>query len=77
MMNINPDVYYMLPEIYLKYYNSQDDWIAYIKGLDIGIEARSNAAFKYYFRIVNLKKFMLTYMQLGLEITDDTPRRAL
>jgi hypothetical protein len=77
MMNINPNVSYMLPELYLKYYNSQDDWIGYIKSLDIGVEARSNGAFKYYFRIVDLKKFMMTYMQLGLEITDDTPRSKL
>lgn len=77
MKCIDPNVSYMLPEIYLKYYDHQDDWIAYIKSLDIGIEARSNGAFKYYFRIVDLKKFMLTYMQLGLDITDDTPRSTL
>lgn len=77
MMNINPDVSYKIPEIYLKYYNHQEDWIGYIKSLDIGVEARSNVAFKYYFRIVDLKKFMMTYMQLGLEITDDTHRSTL
>ena len=77
MMNIDPNVSYKIPEIYLKYYDHQEDWIGYIKELDIGIEARSNGAFKYYFRVVDLKKFMMTYMQLGLEITDDTPRSTL
>jgi hypothetical protein len=71
--HINPNVYYKLPEIYLKYYDHQEDWIGYINGLDIGIQARSNAAFKYYFRIVDAKKFMMTYMQLGLDIDDQTP----
>ena len=77
MKCIDPNVSYKLPEIYLKYYDHQEDWIGYIKSLDIGLEARSNGAFKYYFRIVDLKKFMLTYMQLGLEITDDTHRSTL
>lgn len=65
----------MIPQLYLKYYNHQSDWIGYIKSLDIGIEARSNGAFKYYFRIVDLKKFMLTYMQLGLDNITASPLR--
>ena len=77
MMCINTNTYYMLPEIYLKYYNHQDDWIKYIKGLDIGIEARSNGIFKYYFRIVDPKKFMMTCMQLGLDISDSIPSSSL
>lgn len=77
MMNINTNTYYMLPEIYLKYYDHQDDWIAYIKSLDIGVEARSNSIFKYYFRIVDPKKFMLTYMQLGLDLNDGIPSSSL
>lgn len=75
MMCIDPNVYYMIPQLYLKYYNHQSDWIGYIKSLDIGIEARSNGAFKYYFRIVDLKKFMLTYMQLGLDNITASPLR--
>ena len=77
MIRINTNTYYMLPEIYLKYYNHQDDWIEYIKSLDIGVEARSNGIFKYYFRIVDPKKFMMTYMQLGLDISDSTPSSSL
>lgn len=75
MKCIDPNVYYMIPQLYLKYYNHQSDWIGYIKSLDIGIEARSNGAFKYYFRIVDLKKFMLTYMQLGLDNITASPLR--
>ena len=77
MMYIDPDVYYMLPEIYWKYYKHQEDWIGYINDLDIGIRARSNGVFKYYFRIVDLKKFMMTYMQLGLDINESTPWSSL
>ena len=73
MKCIDTNVYYMIPQLYLKYYNHQSDWIGYIKGLDIGIEARSNSIFKYYFRIVDPKKFMMTYMQLGLDINESTP----
>ena len=90
MMNINPDVYYFIPQIFNTYLTEYDgsscikEWYDFVVSKQLGILTYAprhpeldsydeDALIFDYYRIVDLKQFLVVALQLGVTIDDTTP----
>ena len=82
VMNIDPDAYYFIPQIfdtYIEEYDEEHDgnkhireWYDFIVSKQLGVVPC--VSHDVYYRIVDHKQFLMIVVQLGITIDDETPR---
>lgn len=88
-MHIDPDVYYFIPTIFDTYKLEYDgvcdkQWYDFVVSKQLGVAPyvsqhtqqdvfSSDALISDYYRIVDLKQFFITSLQLGIVIDEETP----
>ena len=89
MMCIDTNVYYFIPTIFDTYKLEYDgvcdkQWYDFVVSKQLGVVSyvsqhtqqdvfSSDALISDYYRIVDLKQFLITSLQLGIVIDDETP----
>ena len=89
MMHIDPNIYYFIPIIFDTYQEEYDghehikEWSDFIVVKQLGVApyvsphaklaVEPDSLISDYYRIVDLKLFFITSLQLGVTIDDETP----